>query len=217
MNPPWSERYFRRTGATLALGAGLLCLFVLLALLVPAKPLAAEQHWQEWMHDVQTPFLEHVALVFNYLGRGIGLVIVFTPVGLVLIFAKRWFALLTFALTEALTALTSSVTKAVIGRERPPFGLVHPASSSFPSGHTAFAGATSVALVVLFTSVGRRRRLWWSLALLGTAGMAWSRTYLQVHWLLDVLAGALLGVGIALTVFAVSQATAERQAGESWR
>jgi membrane-associated phospholipid phosphatase len=35
--------------------------------------------------------------------------------------------------------------------------------------------------------------------------MAWSRTYLQVHWLTDVIAGALLGSGISLFVFALAQ------------
>ena len=35
--------------------------------------------------------------------------------------------------------------------------------------------------------------------------MAWSRTYLQVHWLLDVVAGSLLGAGVALVVFAALQ------------
>ena len=35
--------------------------------------------------------------------------------------------------------------------------------------------------------------------------MGWSRTFLQVHWLSDVIAGALLGVGVALLVFAAAQ------------
>jgi undecaprenyl-diphosphatase len=35
--------------------------------------------------------------------------------------------------------------------------------------------------------------------------MAWSRTYLEVHWLSDVVAGALLGSGVALLVFAAAQ------------
>jgi membrane-associated phospholipid phosphatase len=77
--------------------------------------------------------------------------------------------------------------------------------SSFPSGHAAYAGATCVALVLLFAAPGTGRRLWWALATLGIAAMAWSRTYLQVHWLLDVIAGSLLGVGVALLVFGLAQ------------
>ncbi|MGA7387306.1 MAG: phosphatase PAP2 family protein, partial [Pseudolabrys sp.] len=56
-----------------------------------------------------------------------------------------------------------------------------------------------------FTTPGTRRRWWWALAGLGVVGMAWSRTYLQVHWLTDVIAGALLGSGVSLLVFAIAQ------------
>jgi undecaprenyl-diphosphatase len=205
------ERYFVRPRRTLRLGAGLLSLFALLALCVPAEPLAVEQRWQEWMSDIQTPFLEHVALVLNHLGRGIGEALVLAGVGGALALAARWRALLAFAVAEGLALLLSSLVKASVGRQRPPDGLVHPISSSFPSGHTTFAGATCVALVVLFTQVGPRRWLWWSLAVLGTAAMGWSRTYLQVHWLLDVLAGALLGAGSATSVFAGVQVLSRRR------
>ena len=119
--------------------------------------------------------------------------------------ARRWWALLAYALTEALTPLLSSTVKALVDRARPPDGLVHPAGASFPSGHAAFAGATCVAAVLLFTKVDGRRGPWWTLAAAGIAGMAWSRTYLQVHWLLDVIAGSLLGAGVALLVFAALQ------------
>jgi undecaprenyl-diphosphatase len=108
--------------------------------------------------------------------------------------------------TETVTPLSSTLLKILVGRPRPPDGLVHPVGSSFPSGHAAYAGATCVALVLLFTVPGPHRwRWWWPLATLGVLGMAWSRTYLQVHWLSDVIGGSLLGVGVALATFASLQ------------
>ena len=65
------------------------------------------------------------------------------------------------------------------------------------------AGTTAIAL--FFTAAGWGRRPWWIAAGLGIAVMAWSRTYLQVHWLSDVVAGAALGIGVALVVFGAAQ------------
>jgi undecaprenyl-diphosphatase len=208
-----TERFFDRPPRGLASGVACLSLFVLLAVLVPAQPLAMERHWQEWMRDIQTPFLEHVALVFNYLGRGLGRALVIVAIGVVLLVARRWWALLGYAVAEALAPLFSSLTKVVVGRPRPPDGLVHPSGASFPSGHVVFAAVTLVSGVLLFTAPGPGRRLWWSFAAVGIAGMAWSRTYLQAHWLLDVAGGALLGAGVALVVFAALQLVAWAEPG----
>jgi undecaprenyl-diphosphatase len=183
----------------------LLALVGLTAVLVPAEPLALERSWSEAMADIQTPSLKDVALVFNWLGRGIGRTLSLVAIGVVLLVARRWLALLAFAATESLTPLVSSLLKALVDRARPPGGLVHPPGASFPSGHAAYAGATCVALVLLFTMPGPRRRGWWTIAAVGIAGMAWSRTYLQVHWLADVIAGSLLGIGMTLLIFAASQ------------
>ena len=199
-------RYFAHPRRALWIGAALLVLVALTAVLVPAEPLALERSWSEAMQDIQTDALKNLALVFNWLGRGIGRALSIAAIGIVLLVARRWLGLLAFAVTEALTPLCSSLLKTHVDRPRPPDGLIHPpAGASFPSGHAAYAGATCVALVLLFTAVGPRRRLWWTMAALGIAGMAWSRTYLQVHWLVDVIAGSLLGAGVALVTFAVVQ------------
>jgi undecaprenyl-diphosphatase len=172
-----------------------------MAVLVPAQALRIDQRWSEAMQDLRTPLLTDVALVFNALGRGLGFALSIAAVAVLLLVRGRRLALVAFASAETLTSLSSTVLKIVVGRARPPDGLVHPVGSSFPSGHSAYAGSTCVALVLLFTIPGPRRRLWWSLAALGMLGMAWSRTYLQVHWLSDVVGGTLLGVGISLAVF----------------
>ena len=94
----------------------------------------------------------------------------------------------------------SGLAKDWIGRDRPPLVDPEPAplielphTSSFPSGHAtvAFACATAIALAV--------PRLRWPVYLLA-ALIAFSRVYVGVHYPLDVLAGALLGVGLGFAV-----------------
>ena len=178
---------------------------VLIATLVSGGPLGPDRSWSEAMHHLETPPLTDVALVFNWVGRGVGRAIALTLVVTLLLLRRRWLALVAFAVAESLAPLLSTLLKVLVDRARPPGELVHPVGASFPSGHATYAGATCVALVLLFTAPGARRRWWWALAGLGVVGMAWSRTFLQVHWLTDVIAGALLGCGVSLLVFAIAQ------------
>ena len=94
----------------------------------------------------------------------------------------------------------SGALKNWIERDRPPLSnpdpepLVDlPTTYSFPSGHAtvSFACATILAL-----AVPRLRVPLFALAAL----IAFSRVYVGVHFPLDVLAGAVLGVGIAIAL-----------------
>jgi undecaprenyl-diphosphatase len=128
---------------------------------------------------------------------------VFLVVGVVLavLWRRPWLLVLLLAADFAADGL-SYVLRQAIGRERPP--LVYPEpkplvdvphSGAFPSGHasTAFACAT-----VLGWASTRLRVPAFVLA----AAIAWSRVYVGVHWPLDVVGGALLGVLVgALLVF----------------
>ncbi len=62
-----------------------------------------------------------------------------------------------------------------------------PHSGAFPSGHAASAFAC--ATVIGWTSPRLRIPV-----IVLAAAIAWSRVYVGVHWPLDVLGGALLGV-----------------------
>jgi undecaprenyl-diphosphatase len=96
---------------------------------------------------------------------------------------------------DAVGQLVSSLLKDAIPRARPhDHALVsRPHTHSFPSGHatSSFACATVLALML--------PRLRVPLFLLAAA-ISWSRVYVGVHWPLDVLAGAALGVGIGVGV-----------------
>ncbi len=187
----------------------LVLLVVLVGLLIPTGPLPIDRIWSEWMRDLQVEAAHGLALAFNALGRGLGRALTLALIGVVLVIGRRWWALLAFAAAESLTPVAANLTKRLVDRPRPPHALIQATGSSFPSGHAAYAGATAVALVVLFTRPGRRR-IWWAAAALTIAGMAWSRTYLEVHWLSDVVAGATLGVGVALASVAAVQILGDR-------
>ncbi|HEY6627494.1 MAG TPA: phosphatase PAP2 family protein [Acidimicrobiia bacterium] len=113
-------------------------------------------------------------------------------------------AVLGMAAIGVTSALTNIALKGVTNRKRPqrevPAArrLVHPESTSFPSGHTASAAAFSGV-------VGREMPgLWLPLnALAGLVGF--SRIYTGVHYPGDVLAGWLVGKLVAAMVRWVSR------------
>ena len=110
---------------------------------------------------------------------------------------------LPMAMSAALVAAASAgvvvtLTKEAVDRTRPgiaepgldPIGVI-PASASFPSGHSATAFATAVAVGLVYP------RLRVPLLALATL-VALSRVYLGMHYATDVLVGSALGVAIGL-------------------
>jgi membrane-associated phospholipid phosphatase len=138
-----------------------------------------------------------------------------TVVGLLLLWGKRNEAVL-IAIALGVGWGIESGLKTAFHRIRPPAldAMIHtPVSQSFPSGH-AFVSVTLAAVLVFLafrsrfagSSRGRGRSFVSrggvaSLAVLGSCAVAFSRLYLGVHWLTDVLGSwALAGAWLALAI-----------------
>jgi undecaprenyl-diphosphatase len=151
-----------------------------------------------WMDDIRNGVLTLLARFLNVLGGGMVTIPLRVAVAAWLAFRRRWRAFATWVITWAAAELILSAAKAFFHRGRPPLPLVDLRGFSFPSGHAVAGAATAVALVLVLLAAGPARRRWEFVAIGFAFVMALSRVYLNAHWFSDVVAGVLLGAGVAL-------------------
>jgi len=154
---------------------------------------------QQWVVDHRSGLLDPLVEALTYAGS-FGAIWLVLAVVLAGFSWRRPWLLARVGATILVAESVSGLLKEQIGRDRPPLRDPEPATlvalpdtSSFPSGHATvgFACATALAL-----SVPRLR--WPVFALAALIGF--SRVYVGVHYPLDVLAGALLGVALGFAV-----------------
>jgi undecaprenyl-diphosphatase len=157
-----------------------------------------------WMDDIRNPPLTLLARVLNVIGGGVVTIPIRILVAVWLAARTRWRALSAWILTWAGAEIVLAAAKGFFHRGRPPGALVDTVGASFPSGHAVAGAATAVALVLVLLPPGRERRRWEIAAVAFAFVMASSRVYLHAHWFSDVVAGVLLGSGVALASAAIA-------------
>jgi undecaprenyl-diphosphatase len=110
---------------------------------------------------------------------------------------RRWGVFVLTVIAVAVADWTSIALKALFDRPRPPLRYPEPKTlvplphdASFPSGHAATSFAAATILSFAFPR-------WAPAFLVLAAAVAFSRVYVGVHYPLDVIGGAVLGVLVA--------------------
>jgi len=110
---------------------------------------------------------------------------------------RKWYKDLRFYLFSFLGAsLLFTVIKNIVERARPQSDLIDVINYSFPSGHSTMAMAMAAACYFIFVpkmASAEKRSLLLAAAIVWPLLIAFTRVYLNVHWLSDTLAGLSLG------------------------
>lgn len=194
-----------RLGVQLGLGALVLVLSsALLGALAhefssAAGLLALDTSLAEWLHRHARPELTAVLLVVTHL-HGTGAVALYgLAVGTWLAARRRWRPFLLLGLGLGGVLILNALMKLAFARARPAFDepLLTLATYSFPSGHVA-GSTVAYGLVAIAVFGATRSQALRALAMLGAFAaiilVAFTRMYLGVHYLSDVLAGFAEGV-----------------------
>jgi undecaprenyl-diphosphatase len=149
----------------------------------------------------RTPFQSAVAINATALGSGPIVILIALLVAAYAIASARPRIVLALAWTLVAFFL-DNVLKLLFHHPRPTVAMVAlPDSYSFPSGHAMAASALYVTLALIAAAAERRtgpRRLLIASGVAVALLVAWSRVYLGVHYLSDVIGGLLVGTAGAI-------------------
>jgi membrane-associated phospholipid phosphatase len=188
------------SGVKAALGL-LACLVALTAVVAAGWTAPLDQATAVAAAVHRTAFQSAVAINVTALGSAPVIVIVAVIAAAYAVAAGRPRVVVALAWTP-LAFLLDSAIKLLVRHPRPSVAMIAlPPDFSFPSGHAVAASALYVTLALLAAGVERRagpRRLLIASGVLVALLVAWSRVYLGVHYLSDVVGGLLLGTAGAI-------------------
>lgn len=145
---------------------------------------------------IQNPFFTFIATVTAYLFDTIALGI-YTILIAAFLYWRKWKKdALLFAAVMFITAAAIEGLKIFFARARPENALLAGTTKAFPSGH-ATAAVVFFMLLLYFAIEHKKKENWIFIATpLLILFIGFTRIYLNVHWLTDVLGGFALGLAI---------------------
>jgi undecaprenyl-diphosphatase len=169
-----------------------------------------------YVAEHRTPWLTTVLRTVTWLGSTAVTIPVSAVIGLLMRRRTgRWSPMAQLAVAIGGAVAISNIVKQLVARPRPHVGRIISSAGgyAFPSGHAIQAVLVSTTLALLASRSSTARVVAWTAAIVVTLAVGWSRVYLGVHWLTDVLGAYVLGAAWAVaTCFTFSRWERDRAA-----
>jgi undecaprenyl-diphosphatase len=164
-----------------------------------------------WLYEHSNPTLVEAAKIVTWLGNGLflGALVLWLVIGLLR--RNRVNEALLIAIAFVGSQILNALLKLAFHRPRPELAFLDLDTYSFPSGHAT--GAAAVYALLAWLAMRRLSRARWRVlvaisAVLVIVAVGFTRMYLGVHYLSDVLAGT--AAGLAWAFATILAATIDR-------
>jgi len=155
-----------------------------------------DQYLFHWLQTLRSPLGDRLLIITTQIGDGAVLYSFTALLSLFMLLRRRWRAALHWVLTVGAVSLLTQALKSHTAVPRPPLPDNALMSYAFPSAHASVSVAVFGFLAVILARELRKNWHWvpYSIAVFLVVAIGFSRLYLGVHWLSDVLAGWSLGL-----------------------
>ena len=202
--------------ATIAVG------FVLVEFVLYGWVARTDNGVNHWLADHRTPLETDLSWVGSHFGEAVTIIVLGAVVAIILCVRRRFLAAIFLVVAIVVEGATYEATVQVIDRHRPRVvRLDHLGSgASYPSGHVAASVVIYVGIAMIVFAYTRNRAARWVatvFAILGPLAVAVARMYRGMHHPIDVMSGALMGLGclaVGLLVARVIGTVSERRRAE---
>ncbi len=164
--------------------------------------------------DIQSLFITKIVLFITALGDPLSILFISCAVILIFWFFNTKSHALQLLLSMMVASGTILTLKYIVQRARPEYGLIAETGYSFPSGH-ALAAAVFFPVLIYIVKGYIKRPIYKALYIVGMVIfmllIGFSRLYLGVHYLSDVVAGILIGLIISAVSILVAEAYQSRK------
>ncbi len=145
------------------------------------------------IHNLYNPILNKIMIFITYIDNPLPVFILSVILTAYFIYKKMFFELKFFIVSMLTSSILVFIIKNIVQRPRPIHKLIEVSGYSFPSGHATISTTLALSLYLIFKNKTSYKNLLLLFTIAYPIIISFTRVYLNVHYLSDVLCGIVLG------------------------
>lgn len=148
----------------------------------------------EHIQNMYTPFLNNIMILTSSVNNIYQLITLIIIIFIILNYYKLYIQMIFLSISMIGNSLIFLLLKEIIQRERPISQLIELSGYSFPSGHATLSTTLAFSLYLILKDKVIYNKLLLIICIIFPLLISFSRVYLCVHYLSDIIAGIALGL-----------------------